>query len=113
MNLLLTNLFPQMLYMDPAAVSVLLTSITAIVLAVGASVIIVWRRLKKKVEKTLKIDPNSGKEVEEELVDVWILINQIIEFYEVEPINFMQLREDKLNRTLERIESGYYENDPR
>lgn len=68
MNLLLTNLFPQMLYMDPAAVSVLLTSITAIVLAVGASVIIVWRRLKKKVEKTLKIDPNSGKEVEEELV---------------------------------------------
>lgn len=68
MELLLMNTFSQMLYMDPAAVSVLLTSITAIVLAVGASVIIVWRRLKKKVEKTFKIDPNSGKEVEEELV---------------------------------------------
>ncbi len=62
------NMFSQMLYIDPAATSVLLSSITAIVLALGASAIIIWRKLKKKVEKTFKIDPNSKKEVEEELV---------------------------------------------
>ena len=58
----------KMLYIDPAATSVLLTSITAIVVAVGASAIIFWRKVKKKVSKTLHIDPNAGKEVEDELV---------------------------------------------
>lgn len=57
-----------MLYIDPAATSVLLSSITAIVIAVGASAIIIWRKLKKKVSKTFHIDPNAGKEVEEDLV---------------------------------------------
>ena len=58
----------KMLYIDPAATSVLLSSITAIVIAVGASAIIFWRKVKKKVGKTLHIDPNAGKEVEDELV---------------------------------------------
>ncbi len=58
----------NMLYIDPAATSILLSSITAIVVAVGASAIVIWRKLKKKVSKTLNIDPNAGKEVEEELV---------------------------------------------
>ena len=62
------NLFSQLLYIDPAATSVLLSSITAIVLAIGASAIIIWRKLKKKVEKTFHIDPNSGKEIEEDIV---------------------------------------------
>ncbi len=61
------NLF-NLLYVDPAAVSVLLSSITVIVLGVGASLIIWWRKFKKKVNKTLNIDPNKGKEVEEDLV---------------------------------------------
>ena len=65
---LLTNLSFQMLYADPAAVSILLTSITAIVLAIGASAIIIWRKLKTNVQKTFKIDPTSGKEVEEDIV---------------------------------------------
>lgn len=65
---LLTNLSFQLLYPDPAAVSILLTSITAIVLSVGASLLIYWRKIKNKVQKTFKIDPNSGKEVEEDLV---------------------------------------------
>lgn len=60
--------FFNMLYMDPAAVSVLLSSITAIVLGIGASLIIWWRKFKNKVNKTLNIDPNKGKEVEEDLV---------------------------------------------
>lgn len=55
-------------YIDPAATSVLLSSITAIVIALGASIIIIWRKLKKKISKTLHIDPNSGKEIEDEVV---------------------------------------------
>lgn len=66
MNLLTS--FYQMLYIDPAAATVLLTSITTIVAAVGASAIIIWRKLKKKVKNTLHIDDNAGKEVEEDLV---------------------------------------------
>ena len=58
----------KMLYIDPAATSVLLSSITAIVVAIGASAIIFWRKFKKKVGKTLHLDPNAGKEVEDELV---------------------------------------------
>ncbi len=58
----------RMLYIDPAATSVLLSSITAIVVAIGASVIIFWRKFKKKVGKTLHLDPNAGKEIEDELV---------------------------------------------
>lgn len=60
--------FYQLLYIDPAAATVLLTSITAIVAAIGASAIIIWRKLKKKVKNTLHIDENAGKEVEEDLV---------------------------------------------
>lgn len=69
MNILsILNNLTQMCYIDPAATSVLLSSITAIVIAVGASAIVIWRKLKKKVSKTLHIDPNAGKEVEEDVV---------------------------------------------
>lgn len=61
------NLF-NLLYIDPAATSVLLSAITPIALALVAAVIIIWRKLKKKVQKTLNIDPNSNKEVEDDLV---------------------------------------------
>ena len=41
---------------------------SAIVAAVGATAIVLWRKAKKKVGKVLKIDPNANKEVEEEIV---------------------------------------------
>ena len=52
------------LYIDPAATSVLITSVSAIVLALGATGIVLWRKAKKKVAQTLKIDENANKEVE-------------------------------------------------
>lgn len=55
-------------YIDPAATSILLSSITAIVVAIGATAIVLWRKFKKGVSKTLHIDPNAGKEVEDDLV---------------------------------------------
>mgnify|MGYP003302976241 CR=1 FL=1 len=58
----------MLLYVDPSAVSIIITSITAIVAAVGATAIVLWRKAKKKVGKVLNIDPNANKEVEEEIV---------------------------------------------
>lgn len=58
----------NLLYIDPSSVSILLTSITAIVVACGAAIIIAIRSIKKKVNKVLHIDENAKKEVEDELV---------------------------------------------
>lgn len=70
MNLLgvVSNLKSLVGYIDPAATSVLLSSIVAIAVAIGASAIIIWRKVKNKVGKTFHIDPNAKKEVEDEIV---------------------------------------------
>ena len=59
---------PVACYLDPAATSILVTSISGIVIAVSATGVILWRKAKKKVAKALHIDENANKEVEEELV---------------------------------------------
>ena len=56
------------LYIDPTSATVLATSISGIVIAVGATAVILWRKAKKKAALVLKIDENANKEVEEELV---------------------------------------------
>ena len=56
------------LYIDPAATTVIITSISGIVIAVGATAVILWRKAKKKVAAALHIDENANKEVEDELV---------------------------------------------
>ena len=58
----------MLLYIDPAATSILITSITSIAVALGATFIILWRKFKKGVKKTFKIDENAGKEVEADVV---------------------------------------------
>ena len=70
MNLLniLSNTQSILAYIDPAATSVLLSSIVAIVVAIGASAIVIWRKVKKGVSKTFHIDPNANKEVEDDVV---------------------------------------------
>ena len=55
-------------YIDPAATTILLTSISSIAIAVGATAVILWRKAKKQVTTTLHIDENANKEVEDELV---------------------------------------------
>ena len=55
-------------YLDPSATTILLTSISSIAIAVGATALILWRKAKKKVASTLHIDENANKEVEDELV---------------------------------------------
>ena len=67
LNLLL-NSFANMLYIDPAAASAIISSITAIAVAIGATIFVWWRSAKKKVAKALHIDENKNKEVEEDVV---------------------------------------------
>jgi len=55
-------------YIDPAATTVVITSISGIIIAVSATAVILWRKAKKKVATALHIDENANKEVEEELV---------------------------------------------
>ena len=55
-------------YIDPSVVSGLLVSIAGAAVAFSAVFFIFWRKLKNKVSKTLGIDENANKEVEEDLV---------------------------------------------
>ncbi|MBO5306334.1 MAG: hypothetical protein J6B12_06175 [Clostridia bacterium] len=55
-------------YIDPSVVSGLAVSIVGAVVACSAVFFVIWRKLKKGVTKTLGIDENANKEVEEELV---------------------------------------------
>lgn len=59
---------PTASYIDPSTTTILISSISGIVIAISATVVIVWRKAKKKVATALHIDENANKEVEEELV---------------------------------------------
>ncbi len=52
-------------YIDPSAITILATSITAAVVAVGASLTVVWRRFKNKLHKN--DDPSKNKDAEGEV----------------------------------------------
>ena len=56
------------LYIDPSAVTVAVSPISGIAIAMGAAIAIWWTRAKKKAAEKLHIDANAHKEVEDELV---------------------------------------------
>ncbi len=56
------------LYIDASTISIVVTSISGVAVAVGAAAVILFRKAKKKVAKTLGIDENANKEVEEDIV---------------------------------------------
>ena len=62
---------PISLYVDPSVVTYGIQAIAGIVIAVGAVAAFLWRKAKKKVAETLKIEEMSKKEedAEIELVD--------------------------------------------
>lgn len=51
----------------------------------------------------------SYDEIEEEIVDVMILLKQFQHYYKINREDIRKTMKNKINRTLERIESGYYE----
>lgn len=59
-----------LLYIDPSVATYAIQAVVGIVVAGGAVISVVWRKAKKKVSKTLNIDENSKKEVEEEIQEI-------------------------------------------
>jgi len=55
---------PTAAYIDPSTTTILISSITGVAVAIGATVTILLRKAKKK----LHLDELSNKEVEEEIV---------------------------------------------
>ncbi len=62
---------PISLYVDPSVVTYGIQAIAGVVIAVGAVAAVLWRKAKKKVAETLKIEERATKEedAEIELVD--------------------------------------------
>ena len=58
----------MLLYIDISAVSYVIPLIAGVAVAVGSWFYLRFRRAKAKVSKTLGIDENAGKEVEEDVV---------------------------------------------
>ncbi len=56
------------LYIDPASTSVLLSSLTAIGVALGATLMISYRKFKKKCVNVIDLDEEEKTVTEEELV---------------------------------------------
>lgn len=54
-------------YIDPSVVSGLAISIAGVVVACSTAAIFFFRKMKKRVSKTLGIDENAGKEVEADI----------------------------------------------
>lgn len=69
-----------------------------------------------KTEDRIKFLGNSHTVIEEyknhiaeEIVDVMILLEQFFHHYGLDEETLLKIEENKIIRTLERIESGYYE----
>ena len=62
------NIGLNSLYIDPASTSVLLSSLTAIGVALGATLMISWRNFKKKCKNVIDLDEEERAIVEESLV---------------------------------------------
>ena len=56
-----------LLYIDPSVATYAIQAIAGIVIAGGTVFTVMWRKFKRKVNKTFDIDENKGKEVEKEI----------------------------------------------
>ncbi len=58
---------PTVAYIDPSVMTFAAQAIAGAVIAIGAVVAVLWRRAKKKVEKTLGLEEKTKKEVEDDI----------------------------------------------
>ena len=56
----------QPAYIDPSVMTYAVQAIAGVVIAVGAVVVVFWRRAKKKVADKLGLEEKSKKEVEDD-----------------------------------------------
>ncbi|MBQ8819107.1 MAG: hypothetical protein IJZ83_11065 [Clostridia bacterium] len=66
-HLINSTLTPTAAYLDPSTATVIITSISGVVVALSATAVILFRKAKRKVAKTLHIDENANKEVESDI----------------------------------------------
>lgn len=57
----------MLLYIDPSVTTYVIQALAAIVIACGAVISVIWRKARKKINKTLNIDENKNKEMEDEI----------------------------------------------
>ena len=57
----------QPAYIDPTVMTYAVQAIAGVVIAVGAVVVVFWRRAKKKVADKLGLEEKSKKEVEDDI----------------------------------------------
>lgn len=57
-------------YIDPSTTTFVIQAVAGVAIAVGAAVVVYWRKAKKKVMDKLGIDENAKKEVESDDIRV-------------------------------------------
>ena len=72
---------------------------------------ITTHELKKTVEYEIPLTEIIGtkEHITEELADIEVILLQIKEFYRIDGNEILKTMKNKIKRTLDRIESGYYE----
>lgn len=59
---------PILAYVDPSVMTYTIQAVAGAIIALGAVIGVTWRVMKKKTQKVLKIDENSKKEMEEDVL---------------------------------------------
>lgn len=72
---------------------------------------ITTHELKKSVEYEIPLTEIVGtkEHITEEIADVMVMLEQFKLYYNIENMEIAKIMKNKINRTLERIGSGYYE----
>ena len=72
---------------------------------------ITTHELKKSVEYEIPLTEIIGtkEHIIEEIADICVILRQFMEYYDITQDEISDRMINKINRTLERIESGYYE----
>ena len=72
---------------------------------------ITTHELKKSVEYEIPLNEIIGtkEHIIEEIADICVILRQFMEYYDITQDEISDRMINKINRTLERIESGYYE----
>lgn len=71
------------------------------------------KQLKKLSEECYELIEamldNDKEHIKEEIADVQVLLNQFKEYHEIYDDEIVDIMEHKIDRTIERVKSGYYE----
>lgn len=56
-------------YIDPSTTTFVIQAVSGVAIAVGAFVVVLWRKARKKVSQKLNLDENKNKKMEDEVVE--------------------------------------------